>query len=222
MSGLASHLLGLPPWAALVAVFALPALESSAFVGFIFPGELALLLGGVIASQGRVPLAAVLVAGVAGAAAGDSIGYAVGRRWGRRLVNGTVGRLVRPHRLDRAEAYLAERGGSAVFYGRFTATLRVLVPGLVGMSGLRYRTFLVFNVAGAVVWGCMSVTLGYLGGASWRHVAQTTSRVGLVALAVFVAVVGLGYLRRRLGARRAGRRATTTSDRPLGRTRAAP
>ena len=49
MADLASHILALPAWVALVVVFAVPALESSAFVGFVFPGEVALILGGVLA-----------------------------------------------------------------------------------------------------------------------------------------------------------------------------
>lgn len=76
------HLLATPAWVALLVVFALPALESSAFLGFVFPGEMAVLLGGVAASQGHVPLAGVLAAGVVGAVAGDAVGYVVGRRWG--------------------------------------------------------------------------------------------------------------------------------------------
>lgn len=59
------------------------------------------------------------------------------------MVHGTIGRVVRREHLDRAERYLAEKGGRAVFLGRFAAALRVLIPGLAGMSGLRYRTFIV-------------------------------------------------------------------------------
>ena len=135
ISAIASHILTLPGWLALLVVFALPALESSAFVGFIFPGEVALILGGVIASQGRVSLAAVLAAAIAGAIVGDTVGYAGGRRYGRGILDSTLGRFVKASHLDRAEAYLAERGGKAVFFGRFTAALRVLIPGLAGMSG---------------------------------------------------------------------------------------
>ena len=67
MDSIARHILGLPGWAALVIVFAVPLLESSAFVGFVFPGEIAVLLGGVLAFQHRVALPAVLVAAIAGA-----------------------------------------------------------------------------------------------------------------------------------------------------------
>jgi undecaprenyl-diphosphatase len=113
------------------------------------------------------------------------------------MLDGTVGRFVRRHHLDRAQGYLAERGGKAVFFGRFTAALRVLVPGLAGMSGMRYRTFLVYNVASAVCWGTMSVLFGYLGGTSWRRVEHVASRVALVALALLVAAVVVGHLLRR-------------------------
>lgn len=220
MSTVASHILALPPWAVLLVVFALPALESSAFVGFVFPGEVALVLGGFLAFQGEVPLAAVLAAGIAGAAVGDSVGYAVGRRYGRRLLDGTVGRFVHRKHLDRAQAYLAERGAKAVFFGRFTAALRVMIPGLAGMAGLRYRTFATYNVASAVGWGGMSVMFGYLGGKSWERVAQVASRIGLATLAVLVVVTVGGYFLRRLGSARLARLVgRVAASPPIERTR---
>ncbi|MBB6629756.1 DedA family protein [Nocardioides sp. KIGAM211] len=201
MENAAAHILDLPPWLALVLVFALPALESSAFVGFVFPGEIALVLGGVLAFEGKVSLAAVLAAGITGAAVGDSIGYGVGRRYGRRVLNGTLGRWINQSHFDRAERYLAARGGRAVFVGRFTAALRVMVPGLAGMAHLRYRTFLFFNVAGAVAWGTFSVLLGYLGGSSWRQAASTSSHIGLALFAVVALALLAGWLVRRRRAR---------------------
>src|SRR5262249_34547990 len=156
----------------------LPALESSVFVGFVFPGEVALIIGGVLASRGSVPLAAVLVAGIAGAILGDSTGYLVGRRYGHRLIHGTLGRLIRRHHLERSEQYLAERGGKAVFFGRFTASLRAMIPGLAGMAGMPYRRFFLFNVTGGFLWASFTVMLGFLGGSSWQNVAHLASRIG--------------------------------------------
>jgi membrane protein DedA with SNARE-associated domain/membrane-associated phospholipid phosphatase len=209
INAVASHILALPDWLALLVVFALPALESSAFVGFVFPGEVALILGGVLASQGRLSLAAVLVAGIAGAIVGDSAGYLVGRRYGRGLLEGTLGRFVRHHHFDRAEAYLAERGGKSVFFGRFTVALRVMIPGLAGMSRMPYRKFAVYNIAGATAWGTFTVMMGYLGGASWQHVAHLASRIGLAALALVVLAFAAGWVLRR--ARRNGEGPTSLS-----------
>ena len=198
MTGIVEHLLSLPVWIGLLVVFALPALESSAFVGFVFPGEVAVLLGGVAAGQGHLPLAAVLAAAIGGAVAGDAVGYLVGRRWGRRVLDSVVGRLVKAEHLDRAADVLARRGGSAVLIGRFTVALRVLVPGLAGMARMPYRTFAIFNLAGAVAWGSAVVLAGYLAGNSWHTVAHVISGIGAgLAVAVLAGLVGVLLLRRR-------------------------
>lgn len=193
MTAIVEHLLSLPVWLGLLVVFALPALESSAFVGFVFPGEIAVLLGGVAAGQGHLPVAAVLAAAVGGAVAGDAVGYLVGQRWGRRIIDSALGRLVEAEHLDRAADVLARRGGPAVLIGRFTVALRVLVPGLAGMARMPYRTFALFNVAGAAAWGSAVVLAGYLAGNSWHTVEHVISGVG-VGLAVAVVAGLLGWL----------------------------
>ncbi len=81
LAGITDWILSLDGWFAIAIVFLVPALEASAFLGFLFPGEIAVILGGVLAFHGQVPLAAVIVAAVAGAILGVSVGYYVGRRW---------------------------------------------------------------------------------------------------------------------------------------------
>jgi membrane protein DedA with SNARE-associated domain/membrane-associated phospholipid phosphatase len=191
IGAITESILQLHGWAALAIVFLIPALEASIFLGFLFPGEIAVLFGGVLAYQGRISLPEAMAAAVLGAVIGDSIGYLVGRRWGSGLLHGTIGRLpVLRHHLDRhldaAQAYVRRRKGRAVFFGRFTAALRVLVPGLAGMSEVHYGTFFAYNVAGAVVWGLGFVLLGYAGGASYHRVARIASRAGLVLLSLVV------------------------------------
>ena len=114
MGQLTEGLLSLSGWAALALLFMLPALEAPAFLGLVLPGELALLLGGVLASQDRIPLAGALAVGVAGAVAGDSAGYWIGRRWGPRLLSSPLGRRVGPARLHKVESLLLRGGGWAL------------------------------------------------------------------------------------------------------------
>ncbi|HZA84133.1 MAG TPA: DedA family protein, partial [Actinomycetes bacterium] len=75
MGAVAETVLALSGWAALALLFTLPALEAPAFLGLVVPGELALLLGGVLAEQGRIPLAAAIAVGTGGALAGDAAGF---------------------------------------------------------------------------------------------------------------------------------------------------
>jgi membrane-associated protein len=214
MTGLLDQLLSTPAWLVLLVVFALPALESSAFLGFIFPGETAVLLGGVAASQGHVPLAAVVVAGVGGAIVGDAVGYVVGRRWGRRILGSALGRFTNASHLERAERVLLRRGGWAVFVGRFTVALRVMIPGLAGMAGMPYRRFLTANVAGGAAWGALMATAGYLAGNSWHTVEHYVTGAGA---ALTIGLVALFVVRRIIG-RLAGRRRAMTEERDRSAT----
>lgn len=188
MSHLADRILQLPPAVALLLVFALPGLEASAFVGIVIPGEIGVLLGGVLANQHKLPLWAALVAGIAGAVIGDSVGYEVGKRYGERLLNKIPNRVLKPEHLDKAEDSIRRQGGRAVFVGRFTTALRVLVPGLSGMSRLPYRTFLAWNLAGGVLWATAFVLLGYVAGSQYQRVAHNASLFG-VGLLVLIATV---------------------------------
>jgi len=194
LARISDWILSLDGWIALVIVFLVPALEASAFLGFVFPGEIAVILGGVLAFNGRISLPAVIAAAVAGAIVGDTIGYFVGRRWGHQILRG-VGRRVPflRHRIDEhlqsAQAYVRRRGGAAVFFGRFTAALRVMVPGLAGMAEVPYGQFLFYNAAGGLLWGTGFILLGYFAGAAWERVAADASRVGLTLL--LLVLVGL-------------------------------
>jgi undecaprenyl-diphosphatase len=196
IDSVARHILALHGIAALAIVFAVPLLESSAFVGFVFPGEIAVLLGGVLASQHEVRLPVVLAAAIAGAVIGDTIGYEVGRRLGRRLLDHPrLGQLRRRHR-DRAEAYMRQRGAKIVLLGRFTAALRALIPGLAGMSGMSYPRFAVYNAVGGVVWATTVAVVGYAAGTNWRHVEALARRTSVLLLIPVGLLVMVGVARR--------------------------
>jgi membrane protein DedA with SNARE-associated domain len=213
MGQVAESLLSLSGWAALALLFVLPALEAPAFVGLVLPGELALLLGGVLAQQDRVPLPAALAVGTAGALAGDAAGYWIGHRWGPRLLGSRLGRRIGPARMLRVEALLLRGGGRALAVGRCTAGVRVVLPGLAGMLGLRYRSFALWTGAAATVWAVAHVLAGYAAGAGWRHAHHLSGRVGLALAVAVMAALGVAWLARRPARARARRDAVDCLDR---------
>jgi membrane-associated protein len=198
VSWISDHLLTLNGTLVLLAVFALPALESSVFLGFVIPGETAVVIGGVSAYNGSNALWTVLLAATAGAILGDGIGYAVGHRWGDALLRRIPERLVKPAHIRQSKDLIARLGGRAVFAGRFAAALRALVPGLCGVSAMRYRTFAVWNALGGACWATLFVLLGYFAGASWHRVESYANTVSWILVGVGAAVlVGLLYLKHR-------------------------
>jgi undecaprenyl-diphosphatase len=201
MDRVVQALLGLSPALVLALVFLLPALEASTLVGLVVPGELAVLVGGVFAHEGRLSLGAVAGAAFAGAVLGDQVGYLVGRRYGRALLARTPRRFVRSAEVRRALELVRRRGAVAVLLGRWVAALRALVPGIAGLSGLHWRTFALANVAGGALWAVGVAVLGYLAGASYRVLER---RLGLGGEAL-LAVVGLLVAVRLWRLRRASR-----------------
>ena len=159
--------------------------EAALFIGFVLPGETAVLVAGVAASQGHVNIVLVCVLVVAAAIVGDSVGFAIGHRWGDELMELKVLRRRRPA-LERALEGLRRRGPIYVFVGRFTAFLRAVMPGLAGMSRMNYRRFLIANAAGGLLWGVGFTLLGYFAGAALTKIEKYASWMGLAVLIAMV------------------------------------
>jgi membrane-associated protein len=186
LSALASGLVDLHGWVAYLVIGALVFGETAVFVGFVLPGEIATILGGVLASRGHVSLPILILVVVAAAVAGPFVGYEIGRRMGDRLF--AASRLARVRGgLEGARSVLGKRGGAAVFLGRFIAVARAIMPAAAGAAGVRPATFAVYNVLGGLLWGVGYCLLGYLAGSAYVVVER---RVGTgLAIAVGVIVV---------------------------------
>jgi membrane protein DedA with SNARE-associated domain len=187
--------------------------EAGLFVGFVLPGETALLLGGALTATGVLPFWPFLVAAVLAAAAGDSLGYGIGHRYGSRIVGSRLGRRVGSRRWEAARAFLADHGGKSVFLARGQALLRALVPFLAGQTHMRYRDFLRWNLAGAVVWAGGVVVLGHVFA---RSVSVLEQVFGWFGLAVLIALVAVLLVRRRRRSRRAEGSSAAPDARPAG------
>jgi membrane protein DedA with SNARE-associated domain len=178
--------------------------ESAAFIGLFLPGETALIVGGVLASQGRISLPLLLPLAVLAAVAGDSVGYEVGRRGGPALRKSRLGRVIGDRRWATAERFLERRGGIAVFLGRWVGVMRPLVPSLAGMSRMPYRKFLLYNLLGGIAWATAVVLGGYAAGNSFSLVQQWLGRGSLVLGSLVALVVGGWFVLRLVRRRRSG------------------
>ncbi|NYI41720.1 DedA family protein [Demequina lutea] len=197
MSAIIDHILSAPTWTVLGLVGLVVFVEDALFVGFVVPGETAAILGGVAASFGHVPLAAVIAVVIVAAIVGDSVGYEVGRHIGPRILSLKIMDRRRKS-LDNAQDFLARRGGVAVLLGRWTAFFRAVMPALAGTVRMPYPKFLAFNATGGIVWGAVVVTAGYLAGRSYAQVEKTMGRVGALVIAgIVVVVVAVWQIRKR-------------------------
>jgi membrane-associated protein len=187
--------------------YLLPAVIGLESMGVPSPGETALVLAAVLASQGKLHIWLVIPIGIASAIIGDNLGYWLGRRIGREVLEapGPLHRR-RVRVLAIGDRYFARHGGKTVFIGRWVALIRVATAWLAGINDMRFVHFFAWNATSAVTWGITYGLIGYYGGMA---AADVLARVGIfaaVALAVF-AVGGYGYVK--LRERRVARREMT-------------
>jgi membrane protein DedA with SNARE-associated domain len=185
-------------------VFAAVAIES---MGIPFPGETALLAGAAYAgASGKLNIAVVIFAAAMGAIIGDNLGYLIGRYGGYRLL-GRIARYIRldQSHLDAAQRYFARHGDKTVFLGRFFALLRAWAAFLAGVNQMPWRSFLLWNALGGVIWATLYGTLGYVLGNNLPLLGRVVHTLGIVgttlAVVFVVAVIVYWRMRRRRLAR---------------------
>ncbi|MEV6711075.1 DedA family protein [Lentzea sp. NPDC051208] len=189
-------LAGLPQPAVLAVTGALTLAECTLGVGFLAPGESALLLASTTVTTVPRFLVMWLVVTVC-AIAGDSIGYYLGRRYGDRLRDSRIVRKVGQQHWDKAGDLLRRRGAWAVFAARFMPVVRTLVPASAGASKLEYRRFLPASIAGAVCWSALHIGIGATAGASAKYVESVFNGAMWVLLGVAAVICLVVLLRRR-------------------------
>ncbi len=139
------------------------------FIGCIAEGETFTLLGGVAAHEGLLHYGWVLLVAMLGGILGDTGLFFLGRYYGEPIL-----KRFKKHQKQIAKANRMIRRRPVLFVigVRFMYGLRIVGPVIIGASKLKPQKFLLLNVAGAIAWALIFVSLGYMGGqiiAPWLH-----------------------------------------------------
>jgi undecaprenyl-diphosphatase len=176
-----------------VLVGALAFLETGAFVGLVFPGETAVLLGGAVAGQGDTSIVITIAIVWFCAWAGDTCSFLIGQRLGREFVleHGPKVRITH-ERFEQVESYFQRHGGKTILIGRFIGLVRALAPFIAGSSRLRYREFVPYSILGTGLWAAAFCLLGYALSNSLDKASEIAGRgIFVFGLVVGVVVVGI-------------------------------
>lgn len=203
---------GLGHWTYLLVGFMAFA-ETGAFLGFVAPGEITVIVGGVVAGQGEIDVVALIAIVWTCAVFGDMTSYYVGKRLGREFMEKHGRRLkITPERLDKVEDFFRRRGGLTIVVGRFIGLVRPIAPFLAGSTHMPFRRFLAYDIVAAGIWSTTFVLLGFVFWHSFDQVSEYARKGALFLGAAIVLAVGLIWLvrhRRKVRARlmttRAGR-----------------
>ncbi|MFJ4108157.1 DedA family protein [Oerskovia enterophila] len=169
--------------------------------GLLFPflpGDSLLFTAGLLVAQDELNLSIWVVCAMIFAAAflGDQLAYLIGNKIGPRLFTPDA-RVLKTKYIDQAHDYFERFGGRTVILARFVPFLRTFAPVAAGMSGMRYRTFVTYNLVGAFVWGVGVTLLGYwLGNVQFVNDHIETILVLIVAVSVVPVVIEVLRARR--------------------------
>lgn len=199
MEGLVEGLAALPAGLIYLVAAGLLMLETASLAGLTVPAGAILLLVGFLAFEGRLHPGVALVAMITAAAAGDSLAFRAGRKYGPRLRASGLGRRVGARRWQRADELIARHGGRAMMIVRWVAFARTLAPRLAGSSGMPYRRFLPWNLAGVAGWTSTWVLAGYAAGESYRRLSAVLGQATGAVVVLLAAVVALALIGRWLG-----------------------
>lgn len=163
------------------------------------PGETALIAAAALASQGHGSIVAIIALAVAAAVSGALGAYLVGRHWGREiLTRWRWFERVTHDGVERSQGFFDKHGSKAVFIGRFVPVLRATLGWMAGIGKMRFAPFLIWNVLGALVWGCAVGLIAYYLGEAVIKAAERDIGIGVGAIAAILLVLaGIHYLRKR-------------------------
>jgi membrane protein DedA with SNARE-associated domain len=158
--------------------------------GLPVPGETILLAAGFCASLGHFSVPMVMLIATTGAVLGDNCGYWIGHKVGRSVLL-KYGRYVMltEARFCSMEKYFASHGDKTVLVARFITGFRVFTALFAGASGMRWRTFFIFNVLGAISWAVVMTLLGFFFGQSWHLLEQYIKGAGFILAGIVVVMI---------------------------------
>jgi membrane-associated protein len=171
-----------------VGLFAIVFAESGLLIGFFLPGDSLLFTAGFLASLGFLDLTTMIVLLAIAAITGDQVGYAFGRKVGPALFRREDSIWFHKKHLERAHAFYEKHGGKTIVLARFMPIVRTFAPIVAGAGQMDYRKFVIYNVAGGLLWVVSMLCGGYLFGQLLPAEQVDKYLLPVIALIVIVSV----------------------------------
>jgi membrane-associated protein len=160
--------------------------ESGLFFGFFLPGDSLLLTSGLLASRGILNIYILIPLIFTAAVLGDNVGYWFGKQVGPPIFNRPNSRLFKQKNLTRARSFYEQHGAVTIVAARFVPFIRTFAPIVAGAVSMNYRTFVVFNLLGGILWGIGVTLMGLLLGIWFGNIEGIDQYFSLLVLAFFL------------------------------------
>lgn len=177
-------------------LFVIVFVETGLVVMPLLPGDSLLFAAGALAAAGEMNPYFLTVLLIVAAVLGDSCNYAIGRYIGPRVYE-MDSRWIRRDHLKKTHDFYEKYGGQTIIIARFVPIVRTFAPFVAGVSSMSYSRFMMFNVAGGVLWVTSCVWLGY-GLGNLPFVKQNFSAILLLIIFISILPGIIAWLRHKL------------------------
>jgi membrane-associated protein len=187
-----------------VVLFVVIFIETGLIIMPFLPGDSLLFMAGMFAANGKMDLAFILGSLAFAAILGDNVNYWIGRKLGLSVFEWKIrGRqLVKQSYLAKTEQFFEKRGVAAIIMARFVPIVRTFTPFAAGIGKMKYRTFLIYDVIGGVLWISSMTLAGYfLGEIEW--VRENNEKVVLLIILVSVLPMIISFIRSKMAKKNA-------------------
>jgi membrane protein DedA with SNARE-associated domain len=163
------------------------------------PSELIMPLAGYVASQGQLSTIGVIAAGTTGSFIGAVLWFWVARRYGSARLRSFVDRhgkwvTLDCEDIDKANNWFRRHGRSSVFIGRLIPGVRTLISVPAGLSDMSAPLFLIYTLAGSILWNAVLVWAGHLLQANYQAVKGITGPVSTGVFSLMAAALVWRYV----------------------------
>jgi membrane-associated protein len=182
-----SNLPELVQWAGLFGLAAIIFSETGLLIGVFLPGDSLLVTAGLLAARGYLNVYALAPVLTVAAICGNSVGYFIGRATGPRIFNRENSLFFNKKHAIRAHEFYEKYGRKTIVLAQFMPIIRTFAPVVAGVGGMKFRTFITFNLVGAFFWIWSMVAIGYFLGSYIPGIDQHIEIV--VVIVVFISLL---------------------------------
>lgn len=136
--------------------------ETGIVAFFFLPGDTLLFTLGLMSYQGIISLGFIIPVIVLAGFFGNLLGYHLGKIVRDKHHSVELLKKVPDKYVFKTESFYQRFGSLTVVLSRFVPIVRTIAPFLAGVSRMNYKKFVVYSFLGAIFWGSIVTTLGYV------------------------------------------------------------
>jgi membrane protein DedA with SNARE-associated domain/rhodanese-related sulfurtransferase len=156
-------------------------------LGMPIPSIPVLLTAGTLAATHRLSASASIAAVLVACLLADSTWYLLGRRYGNAVLK-LLCRLSMESDtcVAKTEGYFHRRGATTLIFAKFLPGLGTVAAPIAGQTGMPYSRFLLYDLAGSLLWALAYVLAGFFFGDLAQRSQRFFSMLGHFAVVIFV------------------------------------